>query len=152
MGIVIRDNVMPGSSPSTFALVGVTALLVGVQRSTVSLCIILMEGTGETKFLIPIVVTTVAAKWVGDNFNEGVYEIGMEVRGGLEGARGRQGGGERRSVRHVHITLLTILLASVAFSSPSFSRRPRYLAAVVHSSTGTPTSSTTCGASTTATP
>eukprot|EP00518_Triparma_eleuthera_P006908 CAMPEP_0182469172 /NCGR_PEP_ID=MMETSP1319-20130603/16646_1 /TAXON_ID=172717 /ORGANISM="Bolidomonas pacifica, Strain RCC208" /LENGTH=876 /DNA_ID=CAMNT_0024669451 /DNA_START=232 /DNA_END=2859 /DNA_ORIENTATION=+ len=81
MGIVIRDNVMPGSSPSTFALVGVTALLVGVQRSTVSLCIILMEGTGETKFLIPIVVTTVAAKWVGDHFNEGVYEIGMELNG-----------------------------------------------------------------------
>ena len=72
---------MPGSSPSTFALVGVTALLVGIQRSTVSLCIILMEGTGETKFLIPIVVTTVVAKWVGDNFNEGVYEIGMEIQG-----------------------------------------------------------------------
>ena len=39
-----------------------------------------MEGTGETKFLLPIVVTTVVSKWVGDLFNHGIYEIGMELK------------------------------------------------------------------------
>ncbi|GMI20493.1 hypothetical protein TrRE_jg7992 [Triparma retinervis] len=80
-GIIIERHFMPGVSPATFALVGATALLGGIQRSTVSLCVIIMEGTGETKFLIPIVITTVVSKWVGDHFTEGIYEIGMELKG-----------------------------------------------------------------------
>ena len=70
-----------GVEPSTFALVGAAAMLGGVQRSTVSLCVILMEGTGQVKFLIPIVVATVAARYVGDHFNHGFYEIGMALKG-----------------------------------------------------------------------
>ena len=80
-GIIIERHFMSGVSPATFALVGATALLGGIQRSTVSLCVIIMEGTGETKFLIPIVVTTVVSKWVGDHFTEGIYEIGIELKG-----------------------------------------------------------------------
>ena len=79
-GIMIERHLMNGISPSTFSLVGATALLGGIQRSTVALCVIIMEGTGETKFLIPIVVTTVVSKWVGDHFTSGLYEIGIEIR------------------------------------------------------------------------
>ncbi|GMH88946.1 hypothetical protein TL16_g11308 [Triparma laevis f. inornata] len=80
-GIIIkRIPLYSNMSTSTFALVGAAALLGGIQRSAVSLCVIIMEGTGETKFLLPIVVTTVCAKWVGDNFNHGIYEIGMELK------------------------------------------------------------------------
>mmetsp|Transcript_20903 Transcript_20903/g.30736 ORF Transcript_20903/g.30736 Transcript_20903/m.30736 type:complete len:320 (+) Transcript_20903:1239-2198(+) len=52
-----------------------------MQRNTVSLCIILMEGTGQTKVLIPVIITVVCARTVGDFFSEGVYEIGMELKG-----------------------------------------------------------------------
>jgi len=79
-GIMIERYIMSGISPSTFALVGVAALLGGVQRSTVSLCVIIMEGTGQIKFLIPIVITTVCARTVGDFFNHGIYELGMEMK------------------------------------------------------------------------
>ena len=90
-GIIIKQiPLYSDMSTSTFALVGAAALLGGIQRSAVSLCVIIMGGTGETKFLLPIVVTTVCAKWVGDNFNRGIYEIGMEVRrAASEASRGR---------------------------------------------------------------
>jgi chloride channel 7 len=86
-----------GVEPSTFALVGAAAMLGGVQRSTVSLCVILMEGTGQVKFLIPIVVTTVAARYVGDHFNHGFYEIGMAIKG-LSIPRASRAQGIRRSL------------------------------------------------------
>lgn len=64
------------ASPSTFALLGAAALLAGIQRNVVSLCVILVEGTGQTKILIPVIVTVVAARYVGDLFCHGIYHIG----------------------------------------------------------------------------
>ena len=46
---------------SHLALLGAVALLAGIQRSTVSLVVIVLEGTGNTSLLIPIIVTTVVA-------------------------------------------------------------------------------------------
>uniref|UniRef100_A0A7S2XPI2 Chloride channel protein n=1 Tax=Attheya septentrionalis TaxID=420275 RepID=A0A7S2XPI2_9STRA len=68
-------------SPSTFALLGAAALLTGLQRSTVSICVILVEGTGQTKILMPVIVTVVVARYVGDRFNHGLYEMAMEMKG-----------------------------------------------------------------------
>jgi H+/Cl- antiporter ClcA len=71
---------IPELSPSTFALLGAAALLAGIQRSTVSLCVILVEGTGQVKILIPVIVTVVVARYVGDLISHGgLYEIAMEV-------------------------------------------------------------------------
>lgn len=69
---------IPGLSPSTFALLGAAALLAGIQRSTVSLCVILVEGTGQVKILIPVIVTVVVARYVGDSISHGLYEIAIE--------------------------------------------------------------------------
>lgn len=67
-------------SPSTFALLGAAALLSGIQRSTVSLCVILVEGTGQVKVLMPVIITVVVARYVGDKVtNYGLYETAMEV-------------------------------------------------------------------------
>jgi len=81
VGVIFQQNILPSIEPSLFALLGATALLAGIQRNTVSLCVILMEGTGQTKFLIPIIVTIIVARYVGDLFSHGVYEIGMELKG-----------------------------------------------------------------------
>jgi len=69
-----------GLSPSTFALLGAAALLAGIQRSTVSLCVILVEGTGQVKVLIPVIITVVVARYVADLITgHGLYELAMEI-------------------------------------------------------------------------
>jgi CBS domain-containing protein len=40
-----------------------------------------MEGTGQTKVIIPIIITMICARAVGNLFSEGIYEIGVELKG-----------------------------------------------------------------------
>jgi len=77
------DTLLPAHkiSPSTFALLGAAALLAGIQRNVVSLCVILVEGTGQTQILIPVILTVVVARHVGDRFGPGIYHIAMEIKG-----------------------------------------------------------------------
>ena len=48
-GIMIQTHYLPGIVPAQMALLGATAMLAGIQRSTVSLCVIMMEATGQVK-------------------------------------------------------------------------------------------------------
>lgn len=54
VGIIFKQTTLESIEPPLFALLGATALLAGIQRNTVSLCVILMEGTGQTKVWCPI--------------------------------------------------------------------------------------------------
>jgi hypothetical protein len=56
-------------------------LLGGIQRSSVSLVVIIVEGTGKVDYLLPIIFTTVCAKWVGDKLNDGIYHTMHHVKG-----------------------------------------------------------------------
>jgi H+/Cl- antiporter ClcA len=62
------------------ALMGAVAMLGGIQRSAISLCVIIMEGTQQVQFLLPIICTTVFARYVGNWFNEGLYEVALHVK------------------------------------------------------------------------
>ena len=62
------------------ALLGAVALLAGVQRSTVSLCVIMLEGTGNTSLLIPIIVVVCVARFVGNLLGEGLYELSIDLQ------------------------------------------------------------------------
>jgi len=79
--IALNSALDLGLNSSTYALLGAAALLSGIQRSTVSLCVILLEGTGQTKILIPVIITVVVARYVGDFFNHGIYEMAIEAKG-----------------------------------------------------------------------
>jgi hypothetical protein len=74
----LEDEDYLTSSP--YALIGAVALLGGVQRSSLSLVVIILEGTGAVKQLMPIILTTVVSKWVGDSFNEGLYHTALELK------------------------------------------------------------------------
>ncbi|EHB16616.1 Chloride transport protein 6 [Heterocephalus glaber] len=65
----------------TFALIGAAAFLGGVVRMTISLTIILIESTNEITYGLPIMVTLMVAKWTGDFFNKGIYDIHVGLRG-----------------------------------------------------------------------
>nr|XP_060615153.1 H(+)/Cl(-) exchange transporter 6 [Anolis sagrei ordinatus] len=65
----------------TFALIGAAAFLGGVVRMTISLTIILIESTNEITYGLPIMITLMVAKWTGDFFNKGIYDVYINLRG-----------------------------------------------------------------------
>ncbi|XP_054435712.1 H(+)/Cl(-) exchange transporter 6 [Pteronotus mesoamericanus] len=65
----------------TFALIGAAAFLGGVVRMTISLTVILIESTNEITYGLPIMITLMVAKWTGDFFNKGIYDVHVGLRG-----------------------------------------------------------------------
>jgi len=78
------ESLFPNSGlgdPGKYALLGAAAMLGGVVRMTISLTVILIEATGNLTYGFPIMVVLMVAKWVGDYFNEGLYEIHIQLAG-----------------------------------------------------------------------
>jgi chloride channel 7 len=66
--------------PGTYAIVGATAMLGGVARMTISLTVILVETTQDVEFVMPIMITLMVSKWVGDMFNISLYDLHVELK------------------------------------------------------------------------
>ncbi|KAL7297589.1 hypothetical protein TKK_0009265 [Trichogramma kaykai] len=64
-----------------YALLGAAGQLGGVVRMTISLTCILIEATQGISIGLPIIIVLVMAKWVGDFFNEGIYDIHIQMGG-----------------------------------------------------------------------
>ena len=65
--------------PGVYALIGAAAMLGGVTRMVVSLTVILVESTGNVSIGLPLLLTLFAARWAGNRFNEGIYDIHIEI-------------------------------------------------------------------------
>eukprot|EP01136_Pigoraptor_vietnamica_P006623 Opistho-1_new@39758 len=68
-------NTMEGCiTPGLYAMIGAAAMMGGVTRMTVSLVVIIFELTGGLTYVLPVMLTVLASKWVGDAFGrEGMY-------------------------------------------------------------------------------
>lgn len=74
-------NPLEGAAkPGVYALMGATAMLSGMARITISLAVILMEATGDSQWALPIFMTVMVTKWVGDWFTIGLYDIHIELK------------------------------------------------------------------------
>ncbi|GBG34501.1 H+/Cl- exchange transporter 7 [Hondaea fermentalgiana] len=67
--------------PGTYSLIGGAAMLGGITRMTISIVVILMETTNNSTFAIPLMVTIMSSKVVGDLFTEGLYDMHIELQG-----------------------------------------------------------------------
>ncbi|XP_071130802.1 H(+)/Cl(-) exchange transporter 7-like isoform X1 [Mytilus edulis] len=64
-----------------YALLGAAAQLGGIVRMTISLTVIIMEASGNITFGLPVMIVLMVAKWVGDIFNEGIYDMHIHMQG-----------------------------------------------------------------------
>ncbi|EGD74244.1 H(+)/Cl(-) exchange transporter 7 [Salpingoeca rosetta] len=79
----IMASIFPGATwviPGKYALIGAAAMLAGVVRMTISLTVIIIEATGNVTYGLPIMLAVIFAKLVGDYFNEGLYDIHIELK------------------------------------------------------------------------
>eukprot|EP01097_Dermamoeba_algensis_P001356 TRINITY_DN1514_c0_g1_i1.p1 TRINITY_DN1514_c0_g1~~TRINITY_DN1514_c0_g1_i1.p1 ORF type:complete len:794 (+),score=111.19 TRINITY_DN1514_c0_g1_i1:42-2423(+) len=62
-------------SPGVYAMIGAVSVLGGVTRMTISLVVIMFEITGEAQFILPIMLSVMISKWVGDAFGaDSIYD------------------------------------------------------------------------------
>lgn len=75
------DPLVPCISPGFYSVIGAAAMLGGVTRMTVSLVVILFELTGALSHVLPIMISVVVSKWVGDALGkDGIYSTWIAMR------------------------------------------------------------------------
>ncbi|CEF62539.1 CBS domain and Chloride channel, voltage gated family and Chloride channel, core domain-containing protein [Strongyloides ratti] len=81
IGVEMLFPNLTGIDPGKYALAGAAAMLGGVVRMTISLTAIIVEATKDITFGLPIMLVLMITKWVGDFFNEGIYDAHIELNG-----------------------------------------------------------------------
>jgi len=62
----------------TYALMGAAAFTSGITRITISLSIMILEATGDMQYVLPLMITTLAAQYFGNLCSEGMDEMKIE--------------------------------------------------------------------------
>ena len=64
----------------TYALMGAAAITGGIARMTISLTVMILEGTGDMQYVLPLMLVVMIARLVGNIFGEGLYDIHIHSR------------------------------------------------------------------------
>eukprot|EP00106_Octopus_bimaculoides_P010912 XP_014778354.1 PREDICTED: chloride channel protein D-like isoform X1 [Octopus bimaculoides] len=68
------------TDPGVFALIGAASFFGGVTRLTMAVTIIMIEITNDVQFIIPIMLSILIAKWIGDYFTHPIYHATLELK------------------------------------------------------------------------
>ena len=72
----------PCVTAGTYAIIGAASALGGATRMTVSIVVIMFELTGALTYVLPIMISVLISKWVGDAFgSRGIYEAWIAFNG-----------------------------------------------------------------------
>lgn len=66
--------------PGIYAVMGAAAFMGGVSRLTISLTVILIEITDRLKYLLPLMLTVMTAKWVADALIHPLFDLLMQMK------------------------------------------------------------------------
>jgi H+/Cl- antiporter ClcA len=58
-----------------FKTIILTAITGGIARMTISLTVMILEATGDMQYVLPLMLTVMAARLVGNVFTEGDAEV-----------------------------------------------------------------------------
>ena len=64
----------------TYALMGAAAITGGITRMTISLTVMILEGTGDMQYVLPLMLVVMSARLIGNIFTEGLYDIHIQSR------------------------------------------------------------------------
>ncbi|KAL3697741.1 hypothetical protein R1sor_011817 [Riccia sorocarpa] len=68
--------------PGLHALIGATAMLASMFRTSISVVVIIVEGTGGIDFILPLILAVVISNWVAHHLHhESAYEIDLDSLG-----------------------------------------------------------------------
>lgn len=62
----------------TYALMGAAAFTSGITRITISLSIMILEATGDMQYVLPLMITTLTAQYVGNVCSVGMDDMKIE--------------------------------------------------------------------------
>lgn len=51
-----------------------------MARMTISLTVIILEATGDIQYIVPLMLTVMFARFVGNIFNDGLYDIHIALK------------------------------------------------------------------------
>ena len=64
----------------TYALMGAAAMTSGIARMTISLTVMILEATGDMQYVLPLMLTVMSARLIGNLFTEGLYDLHIHVK------------------------------------------------------------------------
>lgn len=65
------------ADPGVYAILGAGGMMAGVARITLSMSVILMETTGGAPLALPLFISTLTARFVGDLLSRNVYDVAI---------------------------------------------------------------------------
>jgi len=80
IGLALGSN-FPGQvcDEGTYSLLGAAAILGGMSRMTIAGTIIVLEASGNSEYLLPLMLVFAGARYTGNAFNKAMYDMQIEL-------------------------------------------------------------------------